>query len=74
MSKVKPETVLPIIIEVTGSPADAAAALSGMGFSLKYTSKVLPLVYGYANGTVIQVIAGQGFVKEISYDEPTFAL
>lgn len=74
MQKVRPEVVLPIIIEVTASPQQAEQSLRGMGMKVKYTSKVLPLIYGSANSDLIQQIAQQGFVKEVSYDEPTFAL
>jgi len=70
----KPEASVPIIVEVTGSPADYQGTLQGMGMRIKFVSKVLPLIYGWGNSAVIQAIASQGFVKEVSYDEPTYAL
>ncbi len=70
----KPEASVPIIVEVTGSPADYQGALQGMGVRIKYVSKTLPLIYGWGNTAVIRAIASQGFVKEVSYDEPTYAL
>lgn len=74
LQKVRPEAELPIIVEVYGSPADSQGPLQGMGMRIKYVSKTLPLIYGWGNTAVIQAIASQGFVKEVSYDEPTFAL
>lgn len=70
----RPDASVPIIVEVAGSPADHQAALQGMGMRIKYVSKTLPLIYGWGNSAVIQAIASQGFVKEVSYDEPTYAL
>ena len=74
MQKVRPEVVLPIIVEVTAAPQHAEQSLRRMGMQVKYVSKVLPLIYGSANSALIQQIATQGFVKEVSYDEPIFAL
>jgi len=74
LQKVRPEISVPIIVEVTGDPAQAAGVLRSVGMSIKYTSKTLPLIYGSGNSAVIQAIASQGFVKEISYDEPIYAL
>lgn len=74
INKVRPEVAIPIIIEVTAAPQQAEQSLRSMGMQIKYVSKVLPLIYGSANSTLIQQIAGQGFVKEVSYDEPIFAL
>lgn len=74
LQKVRPEAELPIIVEVSGSPADSQGTLQGMGMRIKYVSKTLPLIYGWGNSAVIQAISSQGFVKEVSYDEPTFAL
>lgn len=70
----KPEASVPIIVEVYGSPADNQGTLQGMGMRIKYVSKTLPLIYGWGNTAVIHAIASQGFVKEVSYDEPTYAL
>ena len=74
LQKVRPEAEVPIIVEVYGSPADHQGTLQGMGMRIKYVSKALPLIYGSGNSAVIQAIASQGFVKEVSYDEPTYAL
>lgn len=74
MQKVRPEVALLIIVEVTTTPQQAEQSLRGMGMQVKYVSKVLPLIYGSANSALIQQIARQGFVKEVSYDEPTYAL
>lgn len=74
LQKVRPEVSVPIIVEVTGNPADVAGTLQSVGMSIKYVSKTLPLVYGSGNSAVIQLINQQPFVREISYDEPTFAL
>ena len=74
LQKVRPEVSVPIIVEVSGDPAQAAGAFRSMGMIIKYTSKTLPLIYGSGNSGVIQAIASQGFVREISYDEPTYAL
>ena len=74
LQKVRPEVSVPIIVEVTGDPAQASGVLRSVGMSIKYTSKTLPLIYGSGNSGVIQAIASQGFVREISYDEPTYAL
>ena len=74
MGQVKPSVALPIIVEVTNNPSDAAGSLQSVGFRLKYVSKVLPLVYGFANDSQIQSISSLPFVRTISYDEPTYAL
>jgi hypothetical protein len=74
LQKIRPEVETPIIVEVYGSPADQQGPLQGMGMRIKYVSKTLPLIYGWGNSAVIQAIASQGFVKEVSYDEPTYAL
>lgn len=74
LQKVRPEVSVPIIVEVTGDPGQAAGVLRSAGMSIKYTSKTLPLIYGSGNSGVIQLISQQPFVREISYDEPTFAL
>jgi len=74
LQKVRPEVSVPIIVEVTGDPAQASGVLRSVGMSIKYTSKTLPLIYGSGNSAVIQLINQQPFVKEISYDEPTYAL
>ncbi len=74
LQQVRPETSVPIIVEVSGDPGQAAGVLRSAGISIKYTSKTLPLIYGYGNTAVIQAINSQGFVRKIDYDEPTFAL
>lgn len=74
LQKVRPEVSVPIIVEVTGNPSQYEGTLRSMGMSIKYTSKTLPLIYGSANSAVIQAINSQGFVRQISYDEPTYAL
>lgn len=74
MNQVRPEVSIPIIVEVTADPNQAAPSLQGFGFSLGYVSKTLPLIYGSANSAAIQAIAAQPFVKEVSYNEPTYAL
>lgn len=70
----KPEASVPIIVEVTGSPADYQGTLQGIGMRIKYVSKTLPLIYGWGNTAVIRAINQQPFVKEISYDEPIYTL
>ncbi|MFH1296348.1 MAG: hypothetical protein ABIJ04_03640 [Bacteroidota bacterium] len=42
--------------------------------SIKYVSKTLPLIYGSGNSAVIQLVNQQPFVREVSYDEPMYAL
>lgn len=74
LQQVRPEVPVPIIVEVSGDPAQYSGTLQGLGMSIKYVSKTLPLIYGSANSAVIQAINSQGFVREISYDEPTYAL
>lgn len=74
LQKVRPEVDLPIIVEVSGSPADYQGALQGAGLRIKYISKTLPLIYGSGNSSVIHAVASQGFVKEINYDEPIYTL
>lgn len=74
LQKVRPEVSVPIIVEVTGDPAQAAGVLRSVGMSIKYTSKTLPLIYGSGNSSVIQAINSQGFVSKIDYDEPIYAL
>lgn len=72
LQKVRLEAELPIIVEVSGSPADYQGSLQGMGMRIKYVSKTLPLIYGWGNSAVIQAISSR--VKEVSYDEPMYAL
>lgn len=74
LQKIRPEVETPIIVEVSGSPADYQGQLQSMGMRIKFVSKTLPLIYGWGNTAAIQAIASQGFVKEVSYDEPTFAM
>jgi len=74
LQKVRPEVPVPIIVEVIGDPAQASGVLRSVGMSIKYVSKTLPLIYGSGNSAVIQLVNQQPFVREISYDEPTFAL
>lgn len=74
LQKVRPEVAVPIIVEVRGDVSQASGALRSVGMSIKYTSKVIPLIYGSASTPVIQSINSQGFVTKIDYDEPTFAL
>lgn len=74
LQKVRPEVLVPIIVEVTGDPAQASGVLRSVGMSIKYVSKTLPLIYGSGNSAVIQLINSQGFVSKIDYDEPIYAL
>lgn len=74
LQKVIPEASVPIIVEVSGSPSERSGTLQSVGMSIKYVSKTLPLIYGSGNSAVIQAINSQPFVREISYDEPTYAL
>lgn len=74
LQKVRPEVAVPIIVEVSIQPREAETMLKGMGMSIKYTSKTLPLLYGSANTAVIRAISSQAWVKEVNYDEPIYAL
>jgi len=73
MSKVKESVALPVIVN-TRVPVTSSVVseLSGAGMRVTRTSKVSPIVYGFATPVAIRNIDSLDIVSTVYYDEPVY--
>jgi subtilisin family serine protease len=73
MAQLKENIRIPIIVELRTAPTPAAVQeLRGAGLSVTTTSKISPLVYGTATGSIIQALDANPIVTKVFYDEPLY--
>jgi len=72
MSQMKPNAVIPIIIEVAKITPSVRQDLELKGVSITRIAKIMPYVYARASPNVIQSLSKVGFITKVSYDEPVY--
>jgi len=74
MDQVKPNTSLPLIIQVQGKVVPTMLQeLAGSGLTGIRSSSTFPYIYGKGTESVINLVSKLAFVARVSYDEPVYS-